>query len=471
MFQYRVKIGLVPLRRNTTNRPAGTFLTWVSAEERASRFVAYIEKHFSGEKVSFVDTKGLGCSDLIFDGASAAQAVERFRAEKVDAVMLINCNFGNEEAAADIAMALGKPVLLWAPLDDEYYKDGMRPTDSQCGLFGISRQLQRFHIPFSHLPCCRVESEEFSMGIQSFFRVALMVKNFRGMRIGQVGTRPTPFFSVIWNEGELMEKFGVKIIPINFAIIEQRMETAARECREEIEKIAGYILENYVLDDLTKPYVGRIATLAVMYKRLFDEYELDVISAECWTATPLMFDGLAPCAAYGILNDMGYMISCESDVHCAMTMALLKCAAFGEGRPLFGEFTVRHPENRNVELLWHCGPFPLSQKAESGKDSIPRLVNQREWFRGKDGTYTVARIDQESGNYMILPLLCRTADGPQTHGTYIWGEFDDLQAVEDRLLDGPYIHHFVEILGDYRKELKEFCKYFPNLTIDRTPEK
>ena len=46
-----------------------------------------------------------------------------------------------------------------------------------------------------------------------------MVKNFKGMRIGQVGTRPAPFFSVIWNEGELMEKFGIKIIPINFAII------------------------------------------------------------------------------------------------------------------------------------------------------------------------------------------------------------------------------------------------------------
>ena len=214
-----------------------------------------------------------------------------------------------------------------------------------------------------------------------------------------------------------------------------------------------------------------MATLAVMYKNLFEEFDLDVISAECWTATPIMFDGLAPCAVYGILNDMGYIISCESDVHCAMTMALLKCAALGDGRPLFGEFTVRHPENRNAELLWHCGPFPLSQKAESGKDSTARLVNQREWFRAKDGTYTVARIDQESGNYMILPLVCRTTDGPQTHGTYIWGEFDDLQAVEDRLLDGPYIHHFVEILGDYRREIKEFCKYFPNLKADTTLEK
>ncbi len=471
MFDYRVKIGLVPLRRNTTNRPAGTFLTWVSAEERGRRFVEYIEKNFSDEKISFVDTKGLGCSDLIFDGVSSAQAVERFKAENVDAVMIINCNFGNEEAAADIAGALGKPVLLWAPLDDEYYKDGMRPTDSQCGLFGVSRQLQRFHIPFSHLPCCRVDSEEFSAGIKSFFRVACMVKNFRGMRIGQVGARPAPFFSVIWNEGELMEKFGVKIIPINFAVIEQRMKTAAEACKEEIAEIAGYILANYTMDDLTPQYIDRMATLAVMYKNLFEEFDLDVISAECWTATPIMFDGLAPCAVYGILNDMGYIISCESDVHCAMTMALLKCAALGDGRPLFGEFTVRHPENRNAELLWHCGPFPLSQKAESGKDSTARLVNQREWFRAKDGTYTVARIDQESGNYMILPLVCRTTDGPQTHGTYIWGEFDDLQAVEDRLLDGPYIHHFVEILGDYRREIKEFCKYFPNLKADTTLEK
>ena len=294
MFDYRVKIGLVPLRRNTTNRPAGTFLTWVSAEERGRRFVEYIEKNFSDEKISFVDTKGLGCSDLIFDGVSSAQAVERFKAENVDAVMIINCNFGNEEAAADIAGALGKPVLLWAPLDDEYYKDGMRPTDSQCGLFGVSRQLQRFHIPFSHLPCCRVDSEEFSAGIKSFFRVACMVKNFRGMRIGQVGARPAPFFSVIWNEGELMEKFGVKIIPINFAVIEQRMKTAAEACKEEIAEIAGYILANYTMDDLTPQYIDRMATLAVMYKNLFEEFDLDVISAECWTATPIMFDGLAP---------------------------------------------------------------------------------------------------------------------------------------------------------------------------------
>ncbi len=466
MLDYKVKIGLVPMRRNTTDRPRGTFLTWYSAEQRGERFVKYIEENFTSDIVSFVDSKGLGHKDLIYDDKSAEDIVKRFKDSDVDAVFIINCNFGNEEAAADIAKELGKPVLLWAPLDDEYYVDGMRPTDSQCGLFGISRQMQRFHIPFSHLPCCRVESDEFKEGFLSFVRVACMVKNFKGLRIGQVGARPAPFFSVIWNEGELMEKFGIKIIPINFAIIEQRMNAVLEEKPAEMKEVEEYIKNNYTLDDLTPPYIERMAAMTVMYKRLFEEFNLDAISAECWTATPIMFDGLAPCTVYGLLNDMGYLISCESDMHCLMTMTLLKCATLGEGKPLFGEFTVRHPENKNAELLWHCGPFPLSQKAESGIDSEARLVNQRSWFRAKDGTYTVARIDQESGNYMILPLVGKTTEGPQTHGTYIWAEFDNLQRIEDRLLDGPYIHHFVEIEGDYTKELKEFCKYFPNLKVD-----
>jgi len=292
MLDYSVKIGLVAMRRNTTDRPRGTFLTWYSAEQRGKRFVQYIEEHFASEQVTFVDNKGIGIEDLVFDDASAEQVVARFQKEKVDAVMIINCNFGNEEAAADIAKALGKPVLIWAPLDDEYYVDGMRPTDSQCGLFGVSRQMQRLHIPFSHLPCCRVESPEFADGFHSFVRTACMVKNFTGLRIGQIGSRPSPFFSVIWNEGYLMEKFGVRTVALNFAIVENRMKLAAEECAAEIDEIEAYIRANYQMDDLTPKYVRSMATMVVMYKRLFEEYRLDVVVAECWTATPIMFDGL-----------------------------------------------------------------------------------------------------------------------------------------------------------------------------------
>ena len=77
MLDYNVKIGLVPMRRNTTDRPKGTFLTWFSAEERGERFVKYIEENFTTDKVSFVDSKGLGHKDLIYDDKSAEDIIKK----------------------------------------------------------------------------------------------------------------------------------------------------------------------------------------------------------------------------------------------------------------------------------------------------------------------------------------------------------------------------------------------------------
>ena len=99
MLNYKVKIGLAPMRRNTTNRPAKTFLTWVSAEERGHRFVKYIEENFTNEHVEFVNINGLGHNDLMYDDESVEAVAERFTKEAVDAVFIINTNFGNEEAA------------------------------------------------------------------------------------------------------------------------------------------------------------------------------------------------------------------------------------------------------------------------------------------------------------------------------------------------------------------------------------
>lgn len=115
-----------------------------------------------------------------------------------------------------------------------------------------------------------------------------MVKNFRGMRIGQLGSRPQPFFSVICNEGELMEKFGIRVVALNFAMIQQRFEAAKELYAVEIAEYEKYFLTNYKLDELTPKYINSMATLATTYKHLYDEFNLDIISAECWTATPVM---------------------------------------------------------------------------------------------------------------------------------------------------------------------------------------
>ena len=460
MLNYQVKIGLAPMRRDVTPRP-GIF-NWEKAEERGHRLVEYIESHFASETISFVDLKGINPVDLMYCDADVPKVVERFTAEHVDAILVINCNFGNEEICAQVARAVGKPVCIWAPLDEEFLPDGTRFTDSQCGIFGVSRQLQRFHIPFSFIKTCRVEEADFAQGFERFAAVACMVKNFRGMRIAQVGMRPKPFCSVIFNEGELMEKFGLQIIPVNMAVVIDQYNRILRERDEELQRGAALLLSRYDMDDVTPPLLKKVYAFVLLYQWVFETYQVQAVSAECWTAMQLGV-GAMPCTAYSILADMGYIISCESDMHGAITMAMLSCATMGKKIPFFGEFTVRHPQDADGELLWHCGPFAYSLK----KENCPcKNVNMRQWFQVKDGVYTIARMDQDNGKYTLLHGTFQTMEGPYTFGTYLWARFQNLDAWERKLVEGPYIHHMAEIEGDVTDILREFCKYVPSLVPD-----
>ncbi len=461
MLNYQVKIGLIPIRRDVAARP-GIF-NWEKAEIRGHRIVSYIREQYAGNKnISFVDLKGINEVEVLFNEGDALKVIERMQTEKVDAVFFINCNFGNEEAVGQVAAALNKPVLLWAPIDDEFAPDGMRYTDSQCGIFGVSRQLQRRNIPFSYIESCSCEDSLFHEGLQRFFSVSCMVKNFRGLRVAQVGMRPKPFCSVIFNEGELLQRFDVQVIPVNLAVIIDKYNRILSQRDEELEQGAKLLESRYILDELTPPLLKKVYAFVLLYQEIFEEYRVQAVSAECWTAMQLAV-GAMPCTAYSILADMGYIISCESDMHGAITMALLSCASLGRKIPFFGEFTVRHPEDKNVELLWHCGPFAYSLKKPS---SVAKNVNMRQWFEVKEGKYTVARIDQEDGRYSLLAGVCKSAEGPYTFGTYLWARFDDLSKWEHKLVEGPYIHHMAEIEGDYTEELKEFCKYIPHLNPD-----
>jgi L-fucose isomerase-like protein len=219
MLNYNVKIGLVPLRRDCTPRP-GQF-NWEIAEERGRRMVSYIKEHFSDENVTFVDLKGVIDVEVLWSTNDVPKVAEHFRQNGVDAIMLIAANFGNEEAAGLLAKQVGKPVLLWGP-QDAVEPDGMRYTDSQCGLFGISRMLMRMNVPYTYVENCHVEDEALEKGVRKFAAVACAVKNFYGMRIGQLGLRPRPFSSVICNEGQLMEEFGIQFLPINLAVVQNK---------------------------------------------------------------------------------------------------------------------------------------------------------------------------------------------------------------------------------------------------------
>lgn len=463
MLDYKVKIGLIPLRRQLADEATrkGIFEP-AKAKENKDKVIAYIKEHFADEDTEFVDLEWLNEEGLLSRVGQCAAVKEKFTKQGVDAVFLINCNFGSEEAAGQIAKMMNLPVLLWGPQDMIFEPDGMRYTDTQCGLFAISKQLRRYKVPFSYIENCQVEDDVFTKGFNRFLSVVVMVKNFKKLNVVQVGTRLTPFKSVMYNELELTEKFGINMNNVNMAVVADKFKKALESKCAQLNADLANLKTKYDVSGLTDEVLKKMLAFVYVYKEIFEETGASVLSSECWTAMPLAF-GANPCLAMSILYDMGYIVTCESDIHGAITNALLMCAARGKQAPTFGEFTVRHPENKNAELLWHCGPFPYSMKAE---DSKPKLFNTKPSFRAKDGEYTIARFQGDAGNYTLLGGEFKTVDGPETFGTYMWAEFKNWAKIERKMIEGSYIHHMSEIYGNFSEVLKEFCKFVPGLEYD-----
>lgn len=463
MLDYGLKIGLIPIRRDLPDAKTrkGIFEP-AKAEENRKKTVEYIKKNFTDEITEFVDLDWLNEEGMLYSTDDCEKVRDYFVENKVNAIFIINCNFGNEEAAGTIAKLMKLPTLLWGPQDVVFEEDGIRYTDCQCGLFAISKQLRRLKIPFSYIENCRIEDDTFTEGLKKFMSVAVMVNNFRGLRITQIGTRLNPFKSVMSNEMELTEKFGFNMQTVNLAVVEKKFYNILNTMDEALTGDIEKIKEQYDVAGLDDAVLKKMMAFVYLYIDIFNETKADVLSTECWTCMPLAV-GANPCLAMSVLYDMGYVVACESDIHGAVTSALLMCASRGKVPPMFGEFTTRHPENKNAELLWHCGPFPYSMKKEGAE---AKLFNTKPSFRCKDGDYTIARFQGDGGKYTLLGGEFHTTEGPHTFGTYVWAEFNNLSKIEKKLIKGPYIHHMSELYGKYSGVLEDFCEYIDGLEYD-----
>lgn len=95
----------------------------------------------------------------------------------------------------------------------------------------------------------------------------LHVKNFQNLRVAQVGLRPKPFCSVIFNEGELLQKFGIQTVPVNLAVVIDKYNRILGERDEELEEGARLLESRYEIDALSKPLLKRCMPLCCCMKR------------------------------------------------------------------------------------------------------------------------------------------------------------------------------------------------------------
>ena len=466
MLNYKLKIGVLPLRRLIKEPPKriGMFQSDYAIENKDAT-LKYLRENYEDENTQFLDLEWLNEEGLLRLPEDCQRVAEYFKQEKVDALFIVNCNFGEERCASEVAKMLNVPTLLWGPRDRNFTND-LRYTDTQCGLFAISKGLKRANVKFSYIENCDIGAPAFNEGLKQFFSVACMVKNFKDIKIVQIGARLKPFKSIMYNELELAEKFGVDVISVNLIEAMNDLKEIYETQKESLQADLAEIKKVYDCTSVTDEVLLKLAAIVRFFEKIAKQYNTNIIGTDCWSGFASGF-GVPPCLAMSLVAEKGIFVTCEGDVFMSITNVLLLSATRGYGKPIQGEFTCRHPENDNAELLWHCGPFPASCKADEEK---PYLYNMKPTFKVKDGRYTIARFQAEKGKYYLLSGELTTCQGPKTFGTYMWAEFKDLPKLERKLIEGPYIHHVTEIYGSYDHCLKEFAKYFDEIEYDSIEE-
>lgn len=441
-----IKLGYAPTRRSIFSAPD------------AIKYRGLTAQRLTELGVDFVDITDINEEGLLYNDADMLKIAEKFKAEKIDGLFLPHCNFGTEYECARLAKELGVPVLLWGPLDEHPEPDGTRLRDTQCGLFATGKVLRRFGVPFTYMTNCRLEDPVFERGLRDFMAVCNVVKTFRHIRILQISTRPFDFWSTVCNEGELLEKFNIQLAPIPMGELVDEVRKNLGNVAET-QEVMTYCRANMNIaikdDELEK-----VAAMKVAMKHLAEKYGCNAIAIQCWNQLQTEL-GIMPCAANALLNEEGIPTVCETDIHGAITALLVEAAGMGQVRSFFADWTIRHPDCPNGELLQHCGPWPISVAGEKPTITYPLAFDYPGSItaEAKHGDVSLVRFDGDLGQYSLLLGHAKGIDGPKGMGTYLWVEVDNIKRLEAKLVEGPYIHHCVGIHKDVVPVLYEACKY------------
>jgi len=454
-----IKVGYAPTRRNVFSR------------EDSLHYKQLIAEKLRSWGVELVDLEGLNEDGLLFEASDVPAAVSRFKHAGVEAVFAPHCNFGTEDAVAKLAKAMDKPFLLWGPRDEAPLEDGTRLRDTQCGLFATSKVLRRFGMPFTYIVNSRVDSEVFERGFKNFLATASVVRAFRNLRIGHISTRPGAFWTVMVNEGELLEKFGTEVVPTTLVEIVDAVQQKVAEDGDALKETVEGFKQRIDVSKIEEGALKKMAALKLAILEWAEAEGLSAVAIQCWSA---MQDALQimPCFIDSELTGEGLPVACETDIHGAVAATMLEAARMGETPIFFSDLTIRHPENDNSELLWHCGPFPAKLATEDCTPCVSGHYILEDGFPGvcdwkiRGGDITIARFDGDYGDYSLLMGHARGTEGPHTRGTYVGVEMNDWPLWEERIIRGPYIHHVAVIHGKVAPVLYEACRYIPGLAPD-----
>ena len=276
---------------------------------------------------------------------------------KFGGVVVCLPNFGDETGAVAALQETGVPIWIQA-YPDEYEK--MSPAlrrDAFCGKISIMDVFRQYGVKFTALKPHTVKpgTENFKTNVDEFDRICQVVNGVKGMVVGAIGARTTPFKTVRIDEVTL-QRHGITVETFDMSDVFLRMKTVKTD--EPIYHSKSEALKGASSwEGVPEKAFDNLVRLSVTLDKIAGEAHLNALAIRCWTEMQQQM-GISPCVAMGLLNDTGLAAACEVDLGNAITMKALHLASYEPSGLL--DWNNNYGDEDDKCILFHCGPMPTS---------------------------------------------------------------------------------------------------------------
>ncbi|MFA6866204.1 MAG: fucose isomerase [Clostridia bacterium] len=430
-MKQKIKLGIVCLTRNTFDFKA--------ADEIYQGILNDLAKL---ENVELVAIK-----KPIMDVDEAIDVGNTFASNLVDGMAIISGTFHLGHLLLEIKKYCDKPMLLWG-LPELPYNGGKIRLNSVCGVNLNASNLVKSGIhDFTYIVNNKID--------ENWVSAIRMIKALKDTHIGIVGYRAQGFFNVGIDELALYKKFGAIV---DHYELDSLWQTEIDNSYKDFYKIK--MEKAFNTKSISEEQKDKVTSLCAKLRTFMDTKNLSALAIRCWPEFASGY-GIAPCASMSLVQSDDYLISCEGDIDCAITMICHK--AIGAETPFMADLSQVNLE-ANEALMWHCGVAPcnltdgicdctLDSYHAGGKGVTAGFVM-------KTGVINMTRLDSINGHYRLFNQKGKAVPMEKLlTGTYAKVVFDiPMKEVVDKVIYTGVAHHVSMVYGDFSKAFEIFAR-------------
>ncbi len=411
----------------------------------------------------------LGGVETYADAQKCAALFAQHR-DRIDGVLVVLPNFGDEKGVADTLKLAGLrvPVLIQAYPDDLDRLSVSRRRDAFCGKISVCNNLAQAGIPCSLTRQHVVHPLDaaFRADLQNFLGVCRVVRGLKKLRIGAVGARPGAFNTVRYSE-KILERHGISVTTIDLSeILAQaaKLGEADARVRAKVEEIKAYASTALV----PPPKLTQMARMGIVLDDYVATHALDATAIQCWTSVQ-QNAGCNICTSMSMMSESFLPSACEVDVTGVLTMYAMQLAS---GTPAaLVDWNNNYGGDPDRCVLFHCGNWAKSFLPDARVSTAPILgtiVGEENTYGALEGRtpaspLTFGRFTTDDNAGVIRAYVGEghlTNDQLETFGNRAVARVPQLQKLLRHVCRHGFEHHVVMSASHTADIIAEACERY-----------